>query len=36
MPSDVIGAAALQMLFGGLFMLAAGTLHGEWAGSRST
>jgi len=30
MPSDVLGAAAVQMLFGGLFMIAAGTLHGEW------
>ena len=30
MPSDVIGAAALQMLFGGIFMLIAGTLHDEW------
>ena len=30
-PSDVLGAAAMQMLFGGLFMMIAGTLHGEWA-----
>ena len=30
MPTDVLGAAALQMLFGGIFMLMAGTLHGEW------
>ena len=30
MPSDVLGAAAMQMLFGGVFMLIAGTLHGEW------
>ena len=29
--ADVLGAAALQMLFGGLFMLVAGTLIGEWA-----
>jgi drug/metabolite transporter (DMT)-like permease len=28
---DVLGAAALQMLFGGGFMLAAGTALGEWA-----
>ncbi|HXT69112.1 MAG TPA: EamA family transporter [Vicinamibacterales bacterium] len=31
MPSDVLGAAAMQMVFGGIFMLVAGTLHGEWA-----
>jgi len=30
MPSDVLGAAALQMLFGGIQMLIAGTLMGEW------
>ena len=30
MPQDVLGSAALQMFFGGLFMLAAGTLAGEW------
>jgi drug/metabolite transporter (DMT)-like permease len=30
-PSDVLGAAAMQMLFGGVFLLVAGTLHGEWA-----
>ena len=30
MPRDVMGSAALQMLFGGLFMLVAGTIHGEW------
>ena len=30
MPRDVMGAASLQMLFGGLFMLAAGTIRGEW------
>jgi drug/metabolite transporter (DMT)-like permease len=27
---NVLMAAALQMLFGGIFMLAAGTLHDEW------
>ena len=31
MPHDVLGAAAVQMLFGGLFMLAAGTARNEWA-----
>jgi len=30
MPRDVMGSAAMQMLFGGLFMLVAGTIHGEW------
>ena len=30
MPQDVIGAAAIQMLFGGLFMLAGATAMGEW------
>jgi drug/metabolite transporter (DMT)-like permease len=30
MPSDVLGAAAFQMFFGGIFMLIAGTFHGEW------
>jgi drug/metabolite transporter (DMT)-like permease len=30
MPDDVLGAAALQMLFGGLFLGAAGTITGEW------
>ena len=30
MPADVLGAAAMQMLFGGVFMLIAGTLLGEW------
>ena len=29
-PADIIGAAALQMLFGGLLLLLAGTLLGEW------
>jgi drug/metabolite transporter (DMT)-like permease len=28
---NALGSAALQMLFGGLFMLFAGTLRGEWA-----
>lgn len=28
--NDVLGAAALQMIFGGLFMLALGTAAGEW------
>jgi drug/metabolite transporter (DMT)-like permease len=28
---NVLMAAALQMLFGGIFMLAAGTLHDEWS-----
>ena len=30
MPGDVMGSAALQMFFGGLFMTLAGTLLGEW------
>ena len=30
MPNDVLGSAAMQMLFGGLFLLAAGTAVGEW------
>ena len=30
MPRDVIGSAAVQMMFGGAFMLAAGTALGEW------
>jgi drug/metabolite transporter (DMT)-like permease len=29
-PRDVLGSAALQMLFGGLLMLAVGTAAGEW------
>ncbi len=29
-PSDVLGAAALQMLFGGILMLVVGTALGEW------
>jgi drug/metabolite transporter (DMT)-like permease len=28
---NVLGAAAFEMLFGGIFLLAAGTLHGEWS-----
>ena len=28
---DPLGASALQMFFGGAFMLAVGTIHGEWA-----
>ena len=31
MPKDVFGSAALQMFFGGMFMLAAGTASGEWS-----
>ena len=30
MPHDVMGSAALQMFFGGVFMTIAGTLLGEW------
>jgi drug/metabolite transporter (DMT)-like permease len=30
MPRDVFGAAAMQMIFGGLFMLAAATMTSEW------
>ena len=30
MPGDVLGSAALQMVFGGVFMLAIGTVLGEW------
>jgi drug/metabolite transporter (DMT)-like permease len=29
-PRDVMGAASLQMLFGGLLMIAVGTVLGEW------
>lgn len=29
-PKDVLGSAALQMMFGGLYMLITGTLLGEW------
>lgn len=31
MPSDVMGAAAMQMVFGGVFMTIAGTVLGEWS-----
>lgn len=31
MSGDVLGAAMLQMLFGGLFMTIGGTVRGEWA-----
>jgi drug/metabolite transporter (DMT)-like permease len=31
MPADVLGAAAIQMLFGGIFMTIAGTVLGEWS-----
>jgi drug/metabolite transporter (DMT)-like permease len=31
MPRDVLGSAALQMLFGGLLMLLAGGAMGEWS-----
>jgi drug/metabolite transporter (DMT)-like permease len=30
MPGDVLGSAALQMLFGGVLMLGVGTAAGEW------
>ena len=30
MPDDVLGSAALQMAFGGIWMLAVGTALGEW------
>jgi drug/metabolite transporter (DMT)-like permease len=30
MPRDVLGSAALQMLFGGAFLLLAGSVSGEW------
>jgi drug/metabolite transporter (DMT)-like permease len=29
-PRDVLGAAAVQMLFGGIYLFAAGTVFGEW------
>ena len=29
-PRDVIGSAALQMIFGGIFMIAVGSVLGEW------
>jgi drug/metabolite transporter (DMT)-like permease len=31
-PKDVLGSAAMQMLFGGLYMLVVGSLLGEWRG----
>ena len=31
-PADVMGAAALQMIFGGLLMMAVATWLGEWSG----
>lgn len=31
MPQDVFGSAALQMFFGGAFLLTAGTAAGEWS-----
>ncbi len=31
LPSDILGSAALQMIFGGAYMLLAGTVLGEWA-----
>lgn len=31
LPGDVMGSAALQMLFGGICMLMVGTMRGEWA-----
>ena len=31
MSGDVLGAATLQMLFGGIFMALGGTVRGEWA-----
>jgi drug/metabolite transporter (DMT)-like permease len=30
MPGDVLGSAAMQMIFGGIWMLLAGTFLGEW------
>src|SRR5262249_20713742 len=30
MPNDVLGSAAMQMIFGGIWMLIAGTVLGEW------
>ncbi len=32
MKENLLGQTALQMLFGGILMTIAGTLHGEWAG----
>lgn len=31
-PKDVLGSAAMQMVFGGLYMLIVGSLLGEWRG----
>jgi drug/metabolite transporter (DMT)-like permease len=31
-PKDVLGSAAMQMLFGGVYMLVVGSLLGEWRG----
>jgi drug/metabolite transporter (DMT)-like permease len=31
LPGDILGSAALQMIFGGAFMLLVGTVLGEWA-----
>ena len=31
-PKDVLGSAAMQMLFGGMYMLVVGSLLGEWRG----
>lgn len=31
MPRDLVGSAAIQMLCGGVFMVAVGTMTGEWA-----
>jgi drug/metabolite transporter (DMT)-like permease len=31
MPADVLGAAAMQMVFGGVFMLLTGSFLGEWS-----
>jgi drug/metabolite transporter (DMT)-like permease len=31
MPGDVLGAAAMQMVFGGLFLTGLGTVLGEWS-----
>ena len=32
MPADVLGSAAMQMIFGGLFLTTLGTVLGEWSG----
>jgi drug/metabolite transporter (DMT)-like permease len=31
MPHDVLGSAALQMIFGGVMMIVIGTVTGEWS-----